>query len=130
MADIFEALARLGNLVQKGGRVCDKMGMPILTFAPLLVFRFEPPLPRTADKIAKCVKEFPGELEWHFNASGPGINWVLGPERLWRVADVQRLQGAKAARDLIREQDPDFGIRANAELDRLADFFVGKLQTE
>ena len=121
MADIFEVLSEMGELEQARGRVRGPDGGPS-TCAPLIAFRHRDRTPELARLLGRWVGEFSGEFRWHFDASSPGINWVLAPQRLWGFAAEHDLLGVREARVILIERDPDFGRRSNAELERLADF--------
>jgi len=88
----------------------------------LIAFRFKGRPPELAALLTKWVAEFPGEMRWHFNPNGPGINWVLGPQRIWDYTMEHGLQGEREAVVHLAEEDPEFTRRSQAELIRLADY--------
>lgn len=121
MASIFDVLRSIGELEQTGG----DYGEPTperLTFAPVVVFRHRERTQELAERLAGWIAGFRGEYEWRlqYSLSGPGINWVLAPRKLWDVAAQRGLRGVKAAQVVLQQEDPEFGRRANAELERLA----------
>jgi hypothetical protein len=121
MADIFEVLSEMGELELGRGRVRGVDGGPSAC-APMIAFRYRDLTPELARLMGQWVGEFPGEFRWHFDASWTGSNWVLAPQRLWDYAAEHDLTGVREARVVLIERDPDFGRRANAELERLGDF--------
>lgn len=92
---------------------------------PVIAFRFSSSPPELAALLDKWVAEFPGDMRWHFNPNGPGINWVLGPKRIWDYTAEHGLQGELEAVVRLAEEDPEFTQRAQAELLRLADYLQG-----
>ena len=121
MADIFEVLGEFGELEQAGGRIVTHSGIDVPS-APIIVFRHKNRCSQLAGLLHELITAFQGDVEWHFKPDGPGINWVLGPKRLWTYAEEHGFQSPKEARDRLRSEEPEFGIKANAELSRLADF--------
>ena len=89
---------------------------------PLIAFRFKGSPLALAALLGKWIAEFPGEIPWHFDSSGPGANWVLGPQRIWDYAAEGKYQGAFESQAGLADEDPEFALRAQSELLRLADY--------
>lgn len=122
MANIFNVLRSIGEVEQTGGDYPQVVG-DIVFLAPVVMFRHKHRTQELADLLTKWIGEFPGELRWHlgYKLSGPGINWVLAPQRLWDVAEQRKLASLKTASQQLLREDPEFGRKARVELDMLAD---------
>ena len=114
---LAEVLKEMGALEQfRGGS---------LQRPPVIAFRYKGSPPELAALLAEWVAEFPGEMRWRFDPEGPGINWVLGPQRVWDYAAEHGLAGELEAAARLAEDDPEFGRRAHAEQPLLADHLRG-----
>jgi hypothetical protein len=87
-----------------------------LAYPPIISWRYKEPTPDKADLLQRLVASFRGTISWDLEFSPKPRAWVLMPSRINEYSRAHRLLGGlNAARRLI-VKDPDFGIRANAEL--------------
>lgn len=79
------------------------------SFPPVVVWRYKTPSAHIAEKLSRAVESFRGTIEWRLDTER--TNWVLCPSRVHNRDDVMHLH----------DSEPEYGIRANAELRELAE---------
>jgi hypothetical protein len=114
---ILDVLREIRELEQFRGLHRDRI--------PVVIFR---PRDRPADLarlLEQWVTEFRGNLPWRLRYSGPGINWVLAPQRLWDFA-AERGVGGRPAEAMLSRGEPDLVERAHDDLRGLAEYLSAR----
>ena len=100
---------------------------------PVLFWWFEENNKEVNRFIADTVKSFPWEDAWEIEDAGNG-KWLLFPSRIREAEQVakgiedENIKVTTAGVAWLMNNDPDFGRRANQDLDRFRKYFRAKIE--
>ncbi len=115
--DVLEEIAAIHNFTYwpHSGACGEELSTP-----PVLWLRYEEPSEEIASLLRRAVSTFRGQERWELLTT-PGLRWALMPARIREHADLHGCIGHLDAAGELKESDPEFGKRANAELRALAE---------
>jgi len=120
MKALIELLKEIGELAWAGWP-SERLTGRELTYPPIITWRYKEPTPEKAELLRRLVGSFRGTIQWELEFSPKPRAWVLVPSRINEYTRAHRLLGGFDAAEKLMKKDPDFGIRANAELRLLAE---------
>jgi hypothetical protein len=128
MPDIMQVLEELGEFGWAMRRPSAEKTAQALAYPPIISWRYKEPTATKAEVLARALAIFQGTIPWKFSTEHR--NWVLMPARIAEYAQSHNLLGDLQAAEELRRNDPDFGVRANAELARLAEHIQRQLDQQ
>jgi hypothetical protein len=129
MTDIMQVLKEIDDFEWGCRRPSSSAAGNELAYPPIIAWRYKEPTPDKADLLRRLVGSFQGTIQWELEFSPKPRAWVLMPSRINEYTRAHRLRGGLDAAKQLMVKDPDFGIRANAELRLLAEHMRQQLGT-
>src|SRR6266446_2272224 len=120
MKDIVDILKEIGDLAHWTLRPAPEACGGRHACPPIITWRYKHPSDELADFFRRVVGAFAGTISWEFSATHEV--WSLMPSRIREYSKSHGDVGGLAVAKQFMEMEPDFGIRANAELPLLAAF--------
>ncbi len=123
---LFDFLGKVKNVRLRPGDVDDDC-------PPVLFWWFEENNKEVNRFIADTVKSFPWEDAWEIEDAGNG-KWLLFPsrireaEKIVQESDDENIDITDDGVAWLMNDDPDFGRRANQDLDRFRKYFRTKIE--
>jgi len=133
MEDIIKVLREVGEVSY--WRMGPAAGVPgaVLSCPPIIAWKYKKPTHEFADFFRRAVGSYRGPISWEISIPEERLwskwLWCLMPSRISECAKSHGGVGGLAAARILKETEPDFGIRANADVPFLAAHIRRQLQT-
>ncbi|MBN6112952.1 hypothetical protein [Xanthomonas bonasiae] len=93
-------------------------------YPPYISFRFEDEREVIIERLKQSIEKYSGKVSWvlneHRREGLPGVNWTIGPSRLWEVKE-QALKLGLTPAEYLAQYEPEFGPVAYSDLEGLAE---------
>lgn len=91
---------------------------------PSVSFRFKQENPDAISRLKRAVESYVGKVSWvlseYKRETLPGVNWTIGPVRLWEVREKARKLDL-APNQYLAKYEPEFGPLAFEDLPALVE---------
>jgi hypothetical protein len=119
MTLMIDVLLKLGPIDHFSYGPSRDPGYEDLSYPPHVWWTYKDPSEQTAAFIRQAIASFSGEIAWEFLTNGR--RWTLMPARLGEYGKAHGIPGGLYAAAALKREDPEFGKRANADLQKLAE---------
>ncbi len=118
MKEIIEVLKEFAD-IEHWMALPSNEGGDDLTHPPIVTWRYKQRSSELAGILNRAISSFAGTMGWDLTITDR--NWSLKPSRITEYAKMHGCTGTLSAARELKIAEPEFGIRANAELRRLAE---------